>query len=66
VNTINKQQLTVDKGWSSSFGDWTQGHRVDRGVSCGQRGGSPMVVNPSFLDRVRYHRCHKDKHTHFD
>jgi hypothetical protein len=24
---------------------------VDRGVSCGQRGGSPTVVNLSFLDR---------------
>jgi hypothetical protein len=27
---------------------------VDRGVSCGQRGGSPTVVNLSFLDRSRY------------
>jgi hypothetical protein len=27
---------------------------VDRGVSLGQRGGSPMVVNLSFLDRSRY------------
>jgi hypothetical protein len=27
---------------------------VDRGVSCGQRGGSPVVVNLSFLDRSRY------------
>jgi hypothetical protein len=27
---------------------------VDRGVSRGQRGGSPMVVNLSFLDRSRY------------
>jgi hypothetical protein len=27
---------------------------VDRGVSRGQRGGSPAVVNPSFIDRSRY------------
>jgi hypothetical protein len=27
---------------------------ADRGVSRGQRGGSPMVVNLSFLDRSRY------------
>jgi hypothetical protein len=27
---------------------------VDRRVSCGQRGGSPTVVNLSFLDRSRY------------
>jgi hypothetical protein len=27
---------------------------VDRGVSRGQRGGSPPVVNLSFLDRSRY------------
>jgi hypothetical protein len=27
---------------------------VDSGVSRGQRGGSPMVVNLSFLDRSRY------------
>jgi hypothetical protein len=27
---------------------------VDRGVSRGQRGGSPTVVNLSFLDRSRY------------
>jgi hypothetical protein len=27
---------------------------VDRGVSRGQRGGSPTVVNLSFLDRIRY------------
>jgi hypothetical protein len=27
---------------------------VDRGVSRGQRGGSPTVVNVSFLDRSRY------------
>jgi hypothetical protein len=27
---------------------------ADRGVSCGQRGGSPTVVNLSFLDRSRY------------
>jgi hypothetical protein len=27
---------------------------VDRGVSRGQRSGSPMVVNLSFLDRSRY------------
>jgi hypothetical protein len=27
---------------------------VDRGVSRGQRGGSPMVVNLSFLDLSRY------------
>jgi hypothetical protein len=26
---------------------------VDRGVSRGQRGGSPTVVNLSFLDRIR-------------
>jgi hypothetical protein len=27
---------------------------VDRGVSCGRRGGSPTVVNLSFLNRSRY------------
>jgi hypothetical protein len=27
---------------------------VDRGVSRGQRGGSPLVVNLSFLDRSHY------------
>jgi hypothetical protein len=27
---------------------------VDRGVSRGQHGGSPTVVNLSFLDRIRY------------
>jgi hypothetical protein len=27
---------------------------VDRGVSRGQRGGTPTVVNPRFLDRSRY------------
>jgi hypothetical protein len=27
---------------------------VDKGVSCGQRGGTPTVVNLSFLDRSRY------------
>jgi hypothetical protein len=27
---------------------------VDRGVSRGERGGSPTVVNLSFLDRSRY------------
>jgi hypothetical protein len=27
---------------------------VDRGVSCGQRGGSPTTVNLSLLDRSRY------------
>jgi hypothetical protein len=27
---------------------------ADRGVSRGQRGGSPTVVNLSFLDRSRY------------
>jgi hypothetical protein len=27
---------------------------TDRGVSRGQRGGSPAVVNLSFLDRSRY------------
>jgi hypothetical protein len=27
---------------------------VDRGVSRGQRGGSPKVLNLSFLDRSRY------------
>jgi hypothetical protein len=27
---------------------------AERGVSCGQRGGSPTVVNFSFLDRSRY------------
>jgi hypothetical protein len=27
---------------------------VDREVSRGQRGGSPTVVNPNFLDQSRY------------
>jgi hypothetical protein len=27
---------------------------LDRGVSCGRRGGSSTVVNLSFLDRSRY------------
>jgi hypothetical protein len=40
---------------------------VDRGVSCGQRGGTPTVVNLSFQDRSRYfffqvtpHLCSRD------
>jgi hypothetical protein len=32
---------------------------VDRGVSRGQRGGSPTVVNLSFLDRSRYFEANK-------
>jgi hypothetical protein len=31
---------------------------VDRGVSRGQRGGSPTVVNLSFLDRVLQNICY--------
>jgi hypothetical protein len=27
---------------------------ADRGVLCGQRGGSPTVINLSFLDRSYY------------
>jgi hypothetical protein len=27
---------------------------ADRGVSCGQRGGSPTVINLSFLDHSHY------------
>jgi hypothetical protein len=33
---------------------------VDRGVSRGQRGGSPMVVNLSFLDRVMIYKEQND------
>jgi hypothetical protein len=46
----------------SSYTDWVTGtcwrNLVptfgDRGVSCGQRGGSPTAVNLSFLDRSGY------------
>jgi hypothetical protein len=46
----------------ANYTDWATATRrrnlvstfVDRGVSCGQRGRSPMAVNLSFLDRSRY------------
>jgi hypothetical protein len=35
---------------------------VDRGVSRGQRDGTPTVVNLSFLDRSRYYFFHVTPH----
>jgi hypothetical protein len=35
---------------------------ADRGVSCGQSGGSPTAVNFSFLDRSRYFFFHVAPH----
>jgi hypothetical protein len=38
---------------------------VDRGVSHGQRGGSPMVVNFSFLDRSLTVTAYAKLESHF-
>jgi hypothetical protein len=56
----NKQTNSVALSPRANYTDWsTSTYRrklvstfVDRGVSRGQRGGSPTVVNLSFLDRA--------------
>jgi hypothetical protein len=58
----NKTTNSVALSPRTNYTDWaTETFRrnivptfVDRGVSRGQRGGSPTVVNLSFLDRSRY------------
>jgi hypothetical protein len=58
----NKQTNSVALSLRANYTDWasTTCQRnlvrtfVDRGVSRDQRGGSPTVVNISFLDRSRY------------
>jgi hypothetical protein len=60
--TTNKQTNSVALSLPANYTDWaTATFRrnlvpafVDRGVSRGQRGGSPTDVNLSFLDRSRY------------
>jgi hypothetical protein len=57
----NKQTNSVAFSPRANYTDWSTATCrrnlvstfVDRGVSRGQRGGSPMVVNLSFLDRSR-------------
>jgi hypothetical protein len=57
-----KQTNSVALSQRANYTDWstTTCRRnlvptfVDRGVSRGQRGGSPTVVNLSFLDRSHY------------
>jgi hypothetical protein len=57
-----KQTNSVAFGLQANYTDWATatGRRnlvptfVDRGVSRGQRGGSPTVINLSFLDRKCY------------
>jgi hypothetical protein len=58
----NKQTNSVALSPQANYIDWAAATCwrnsvptfVDRGVSHGQRGGSPTVVNLSFLDRSRY------------
>jgi hypothetical protein len=62
VTAVKTWNLTNSVAFSQqeNYTDWTTatGRRmsvpVDRGVSRGQRGGSPTAVNLSFLDRSRY------------
>jgi hypothetical protein len=57
-----KTKNSVALGPRASYTDWATATCrrnlvptfVDRGMSRGQRGGSPTVVNLSFLDRSRY------------
>jgi hypothetical protein len=58
----NKQKNSVAPSPQANYTDWatTTCRRnlvptfVDRGMSRGQRGGSPTVFNLSFLDQSRY------------
>jgi hypothetical protein len=57
----NKQTNSVALSPRANYNDWSTATWrnlvstfVDRGVSRGQRGGSPTVVNLSFLDQSRY------------
>jgi hypothetical protein len=58
----NKQTNSVALSPRANYTDWATATCwrnlvptfADRGVSHGQRGGSPTVVNLSFLDRSRY------------
>jgi hypothetical protein len=58
----NKQTNSVALSPRKNYTDWATATSqrnlvptfVDRGVSRGKRGGSPTVVNLSFLDRSRY------------
>jgi hypothetical protein len=58
----NKQTNSVALGPQENYSDWSTatGRRIlvptfmDRGMSRGQGGGTPTVVNLSFLDRSRY------------
>jgi hypothetical protein len=58
---MKKQTNSVALSPRANYTDWTTAISrwnlvptfVDRGVSCGQRGGSPTVVNLSFLDQSR-------------
>jgi hypothetical protein len=60
--TCNKQTNSVAFSPRANYTDWATATCwrnlvstfVDRGVSRGQRGGSPTVGNLSFLDRSRY------------
>jgi hypothetical protein len=60
--TQTKQSNSVTLSPQANFTDWSTATCrrnlvptfVDRGVSRGQRGGTPTVVNLSFLDRSRY------------
>jgi hypothetical protein len=59
---LKKCQLSVAFSLQANYTDWATATCrrnlvptfVDRGVSCGQRGGSPTVVITIFLDRSRY------------
>jgi hypothetical protein len=60
--TPNKQTNSVALNPQANYTNWSTATCrrnlvstfVDRGVSCGQRGESPTVVDLSFLDRSRY------------
>jgi hypothetical protein len=62
IRSSNKQTNSVALSPRANHTDWTTATCrrnlvstfVDRGVSRGQRGGSPTVINLSFLDRSRY------------
>jgi hypothetical protein len=59
---LNKKTNSVALSPQANYTDWATATCqrnlvptfVDRGMSRGQRGGSPTVVNLSFLDRSRY------------
>jgi hypothetical protein len=62
LSTDKKQTNSVVLSSQANYTDWATATCrrnlvptfVDRGVSRGQRGGSPTVVNLSFLERSRY------------